>query len=504
MRSEAGWDESEPFTLQSNPLAIVGFPPSAAPRQAIRNLRAEEQAIPLAVSSVSVRPIPEPRVVENRVENSVENRVLERVSEYRADEHGVVQKLPELPAASRDDARRSPVWLYTVAGLVVIAGVTGAIVWAAKKQPQPVRVEKVAPRVRLGFSATLESPVWKLSWDRAAMDELNPVGAVLSIEDGGIQQQVPLAPADLASGTIFYTPQSDDLSFSLRVDRGGGPVEEHVRVLGVPRTAPKPVGRVPQSAPAVGAVPTAAKSQVAILPGKQPPAVTTSTASSAANPGASAKPVPSSALPAIKEASVPAKENVAPTPPSEVKSQPGPSPQPSMVALAVPVAQPAEPPRVNRDSTPTPPPAPITQPAPPPPAAPAPAKSEPVAAIAPSVSPAPAPPPTTVPLPTPQATAPKPSISNYVGPRPLPASAPSDIGQRSCHRLPGAGLGWKSTPAARLTKASPIQWTATNAPLMLLAVRAASSWVFDPAKLNGKTVPSQMTLTFRVNGLPAQ
>jgi hypothetical protein len=54
---------------------------------------------------------------------------------------------------------------------------------------------------------------------------------MLSIEDGGYVQQVPLAPSELASGTLFYTPQTSDLTFSLRLDLGGSHVEEHVRVL---------------------------------------------------------------------------------------------------------------------------------------------------------------------------------------------------------------------------------------------------------------------------------
>jgi hypothetical protein len=49
----------------------------------------------------------------------------------------------------------------------------------------------------------------------------------------------------------------------------------------------------------------------------------------------------------------------------------------------------------------------------------------------------------------------------------------------------------------RVTMATPVGWNSTNAPLMSLAVRAASAWVFEPAKLNGHGVPSEMNLIFR-------
>jgi hypothetical protein len=49
----------------------------------------------------------------------------------------------------------------------------------------------------------------------------------------------------------------------------------------------------------------------------------------------------------------------------------------------------------------------------------------------------------------------------------------------------------------KVVKVTPVGWTATNAPLMVLAERAAASWVFDAAQLNGHAVSSQMHLTFQ-------
>jgi hypothetical protein len=49
----------------------------------------------------------------------------------------------------------------------------------------------------------------------------------------------------------------------------------------------------------------------------------------------------------------------------------------------------------------------------------------------------------------------------------------------------------------KVTKATPVGWTPANAALMIGATRAASSWVFAPAQLNGHDVPSQMNLIFK-------
>ena len=93
--------------------------------------------------------------------------------------------------------------------------------------------------------------------------------------------------------------------------------------------------------------------------------------------------------------------------------------------------------------------------------------------------------------------------SNYVGPRPIqqvspqmPANTSPDVSQ--------VQVLVDIDVRGKVTKTTPIAWNARNAPMMAVAVRAASSWLFEPAQLNGHAVPSQMTLTFRVNPLPAR
>jgi hypothetical protein len=444
--------------LRSNPFSIIALPPSTALQQMSRNLQTEQQAIYPPASSSTGPPLVEDRVAEHRVP---EHRVPEhRAPEYRPPEHPAGSS-----AANRLGVLPGRIWLYAAAGLIAVGlAAGGGYRWARGKQAPPapaVPAEKAdSARAHLGFSATREGPVWKLSWDRAAMDALNPVGAVLSIEDGGYLQQLPLAPADLASGILFYTPQSNDLTFGLRIDRGGAHVEEQVRVLAPTRV---PFDRAQQSFPAKAPVQAQAAPGVT-PPNAQPPAEAASTTPPTPPPSA---PPRKFVLPATtgQSASASISEN--------------PVPQPPVVVLAVPV--PPNLPRANPDFGPSP--------------APAPSKSEPAAAAAVLPSPSPVASSKQAPTPAPPEAAP-PSPANYVGPRPTrqvsppaPKVVPPGVSQ--------VEVMVEIDVHGKVTKASPVGWTPVNAPLMISATRAASSWDFAPAQLNGHAVPSQMNLIFK-------
>jgi hypothetical protein len=95
----------------------------------------------------------------------------------------------------------------------------------------PPATSPASPRLT-GFLAVREGPLWRLTWERAAMESLNPMGAVLLIRDGAQQKEVRLTPSDLSRGAILYEPQSSDLFFSLNIVMPSGQLtEEHVRVL---------------------------------------------------------------------------------------------------------------------------------------------------------------------------------------------------------------------------------------------------------------------------------
>src|SRR5579871_2097583 len=479
VRYGGGWHEMQPFTLRSNPLAIIAMPPANALLPIVRNPHSDEPTAPAVVSTSAMQTVTEHRAPERRV---TEHRFTEqRLTEHRTTERRPPEPRIAEPQPPEDDETNSPIawmsalppriWLYAGAVLVLIFGLF--LYRGFKKPAAPVTRVETASNTHLGFSATREGPVWRLSWDRAAMDALNPVGAVLSIEDGGYDQQVPLAPPDLASGTLFYTPQSSDLTFRLRIDRGGSHIEEDVRVLEAPKLGPRPGERAPQNIPNRQApVATPQGGRATALPNPAPPAAAVTPPRKFTPPEATQTPIAS------------APET--------------PSPPPAMV-LAVPVA-PTITPRANLDVA-----------AAPPPPTPTPAVTPPAASTAPRVTPTPTPTPTptttaatqapptnTTKAPAPPTTAPAPAAAkaNYVGPKPIQQVRPQ-APPNTASGVSQVQVLVEIDATGKVTMATPVGWNSSNAPLMSLAVRAASAWVFEPAKLNGHGVPSEMNLIFR-------
>jgi hypothetical protein len=237
MRHQDRWDEIQPIALQSDPLSIIeSLPPSPLP-QVIRDPRAQAQAIalsiPLPISTPRVQPVvdrfvPQIHVLPSRAEPPAEH-VVQVIAKPPVPDPEVQTPVPAKPSVGFPHA---PTWVYAVVGLVAFAGATLGYIMAVGTAPHRA--------AHFGLSAALDSTVWKLSWNPEAIDQLHPAGAVLSIEDGPVQQLVQLTAADLASGTILYTPQNaGDITFSLRIDRAGEPIEEQVRVLGKPGIAEK-------------------------------------------------------------------------------------------------------------------------------------------------------------------------------------------------------------------------------------------------------------------------
>jgi hypothetical protein len=487
VRYGGGWHEMQPFTLRSNPLAIIAMPPANALLPIVKNFHSDDSALPPALSNSAMQAVGEIRTAERRL---TEHRMTERrLPEPRVMEQQPPDDGPEVaPLVAWVRGLPPKVWLVAASLMVLIAGLLVYRGFQKPAEPVSTRVEATA-NTHLGFSATREGPVWKLSWDRAAMDALNPIGAVLSIEDGGYDQQVPLAPPDLASGTLFYTPQSSDLTFKLRIDRGGSHIEEDVRVLEAPKLGSKPVERAPQASPSE--------------PAKAPPTARNEP--------------PTKATPPVAPATTPPRKFTPPSPSqtAAVSAPEAPSPPPAMV-LAVPVP-PAIVQRANLDvaAAPAQPPPPAAT-SPTPPAAPRTTTgttTTPVTATAVTPTPTPqvnpnnttaastakGPVPSTTPAAAtkgPAPAAPAPTKANYVGPKPIQQVRPQ-APPNTASGVSQVQVLVEIDSSGKVTQATPVGWNSTNAPLMSLAVRAASSWVFEPAKLNGHGVPSEMNLIFR-------
>ncbi len=129
--------------------------------------------------------------------------------------------------------------------LVLLLGLGGVYygVEASRKTVRPLaQPAPVSARIsRLGFAANPEGGIWKLTWNRDTVTALNPSSASLSIRDRVNQQEIPLTTAELGAGMVFYTPQSGDLAFGLKLLLPEAPPEEEeIRVLQAIRPAQTP------------------------------------------------------------------------------------------------------------------------------------------------------------------------------------------------------------------------------------------------------------------------
>jgi hypothetical protein len=219
----------------------------------------------LRANSLPAVPAPPPPALRDKVRAEI------AVEEVQAAKEPVFFDFPEpkiTPAWRPSKKFYSALAIFAATFVISAAGMAGYNAYEAMLKNRATAaaataVQPTAPLLRMGFSAAHENGLWKLSWDRGTMDVLKPNGAVLDIKDGGNQQQIHLTPADLSSGTIFYTSRSGDLSFSLQLEGAGStaPMEEHVRIL----EGPPPV---PETAATNSAAPVKAAARVpnAIVP----------------------------------------------------------------------------------------------------------------------------------------------------------------------------------------------------------------------------------------------
>jgi hypothetical protein len=261
LRKDDGWDDWQHVTLRSNPMSATEpieleappkSPPTPAPalepapaRPPVATARPPVAAPPVAHSEPpAFLPYTEPYAprTEPSAAPQPPQRALAHPEPRSPSYPGWMQAESPAPEPLTNRLRSVPgSWYIAGAVLVAAIGLGGYLYFSSPQQPRVIVSETpVAPpttaRVHTGFAAAREGPVWRLTWDRAAVAALSPTGAVLSIRDGGKEQQLGLTPSDLSSGTILYTPQTNDLLFSLNIVMTGGQIaEEHVRVLEAPR-----------------------------------------------------------------------------------------------------------------------------------------------------------------------------------------------------------------------------------------------------------------------------
>ncbi|HEV3330008.1 MAG TPA: energy transducer TonB [Bryobacteraceae bacterium] len=252
VRKDDGWDDWQHVTLRSNPMSpsepieFEAPPKDPPPPASALEQPSARPAPPLAVPHSEPHPYSYPEPTPPAQPPAHAFAPQERRAVMHSDWMQGASPVAEQPSIWHRE--RTP-WFIGGGVLLATIALGGYLHFSSQPQPRLALGEASVPipatsAVRTGFSAVREGPLWKLTWDRAAVAALNPTGGVLVIRDGGNkEQQLGLTAADLSSGTFFYTPQTNDLLFSLNIVMPGNQVaEEHVRVLqGPPGTEPLPV-----------------------------------------------------------------------------------------------------------------------------------------------------------------------------------------------------------------------------------------------------------------------
>jgi hypothetical protein len=408
-------------------------------------------------------------------------RVLMRQGEQWQETHQVTLQPERTPSVVDDAGERSPLSrpensasraaeshisrprnraMFWAIGLLSMIGAAGGYLWL-NERPAPARRTQVETplAVHTGFSANRDGSAWKLTWDTTAIEAIKPTAAILSIQDGTGQQDIVLSMADLSSGTIYYSPNSSELAFQLQVHKDGVALaEERIRVLDGIRPITTPLDQAQKAdlrSSRFSGSDAAPSRAAAVIAG--PPVQPLGTGDDTAD-------TPHRNLPARNF--VPPSSGARPP-----QSLPMLSAAESITTLAIPL--PLSPDISSSFVDYPPPPSPV-----------------------PAVSPTEAQP-LQEPAPPPKASASSaPSPSNYVGPKPTKQVQP-----RFPQGLVAVGpaqvqLRLAIDTKGRVTKVTLLGPTPDPA-LLVEASKVAPYWEFEPARLNGQPVPSEMNLIFR-------
>ncbi len=109
------------------------------------------------------------------------------------------------------------------------------------KQPVPASpshaAAEPAPQPSIGLHAERQNADLQLTWDRGSPVIVQATSAVLSIEDGEARRTIPLHAAQVHTGSILYTPVSDQVQMELAVTTPSESATESVLVL-LPKKGP--------------------------------------------------------------------------------------------------------------------------------------------------------------------------------------------------------------------------------------------------------------------------
>lgn len=467
---DGAWDGIEEFT--------VAAPRKSAPERREANIPLPEPRGADETPAIGAREFPEPPQRFARMPDPIS--ALLPTSSNRP----VLRRTSEAPPLWQ--WRSSLLW-YGLPVLLLVLGMAAyeirprTVKAVPSAEAAPVPVPRNTPRdVNLGLSVRDEGGKLHLTWDRASQTAKSATGGVLEIDDANSPTTIALRPADVADGSLLYTPHSSDITFRLRILNSSGTyVSEMIRMVGGAQRGR--VERAQQSPPPVNPPPyrtlTSAASDRS-RPQQQQPRQYPWFISSLLSPKAYQ---PLQRSPLAAETGTPAGP-----PPNPQTTEHGPSAAPE---TARPQTNGAEPGSQLPHSEPVNSPAPVLQTSSTPNDSGA--KREPAVAEPVHVATPPAAPPPVVN----RATSPD---SIAIPAEPVRRVTPT--GNAARWNVPGKlkiAIVVSIDVKGMVTNATAVQ--DGNRPSLFLVgscLSAARQWTFKPAKLNGKPVPSQYRIEF--------
>ncbi|HEX3681769.1 MAG TPA: energy transducer TonB [Bryobacteraceae bacterium] len=139
------------------------------------------------------------------------------------------------PARAVSAPRRLSPWFLSPAVFLLAAGATFLLLFfrtSSVTASTPQAGALLEPRSSLDLRVQTEGPGLLLSWNRYSRAVQSARTAVLDIQDGSQHREIALDQNQMATGSVFYRPASDDVAFRLDLrDARGSEVSQILRVL---------------------------------------------------------------------------------------------------------------------------------------------------------------------------------------------------------------------------------------------------------------------------------
>lgn len=160
-----------------------------------------------------------------------------------------VPAAPQLTAAAslqpfsrfRTKTLRDLPWRGMAALFAVVAASTFVFIYLKTAHANgrlPAFLQAFLPPPALNLKVATVGERFQLSWNRETPAVRNAREAILDINDGSQHHQIQLGSAELASGSVLYLPNTDDIVFRLEVHGAGGQnANESLRVVGASKTS---------------------------------------------------------------------------------------------------------------------------------------------------------------------------------------------------------------------------------------------------------------------------